>query len=80
MTLHLHETGTGLISANGAEDALVFPTAGVAPGQPLQLFSGVLTVTIEVATEKEVAIARAGDDPLPFTLLSITPAIDIKDP
>jgi len=80
VTLHLHETGTGLISANGAEDALVFPTAGVSPGQPLQLFSGVLTVTIEVATEKEVAIALAGDDPLPFTLLSITPEIDIKDP
>lgn len=78
--LHLHETAAGEVSANGSEPALIFPTAGVPPGQPMQLASEVRTITTGTVTEPELVITLSGSDAMPFTVLSITCEPDIKDP
>jgi hypothetical protein len=80
IALHLHETGTGFVSANGGPEELIYPTAGVSPAEPLALLSEVRMVTVEVATGKELTISLSGDDALPFTLLSLALEADIKDP
>ncbi|MGL5446413.1 MAG: hypothetical protein ACRDBL_03790 [Rhabdaerophilum sp.] len=78
-TVHVHESAGGMLSANGGPEQDIFLTAGTAPAQPMPLTSGTLAITIEPITDMELVITLQGTDALPFTLLGLTPEIDLKD-
>jgi hypothetical protein len=78
VTVHVHESAGGFISAGGEASGIFF-TGGAPPAQPLALNTGEFNVSVDPVTENMLQIEMTGTDAMPFTLLGYTPDLDVKD-
>lgn len=74
-----HSVG-GRINCNGGDPVSLFPTGGAPAGAPLALMTGELVKTCGGKWENEAAIELDCDNALPFTLLELSPRMEMGTP